>query len=308
MKTETYHVAVPATTANIGSGFDVLGLSLALYNEAFFTPDETRRFPDISITAEGEGVGEMSCGADNIVLQAMARTAERIGRPLPGGALHLVNRIPFARGLGSSSAAIVSGVGLANRCLGAPLSKAEMLSIAAEMEGHPDNAAPAVFGGFVISMMDEAGVKSEKVSVSTDWKAVVAIPDFELLTEKARAALPHGYDRADAVHNVSAVSFLLAAFFQKDPSYLKLGMDDRIHVPYRLPLIPGGEAVIRQAEEAGAYGVTISGSGPTMIAFADEARAEAVGRAMQDGFASAGISSRTETLAFDDLGLHEIGK
>lgn len=308
MMTETkrFHVAVPATTANIGSGFDVLGLALSLYNEAVFTADESRAFPDVTITAEGEGLAEMSRGADNVVLQAMNRTAERVGRPLPGGTLHLVNRIPFARGLGSSSAAIVCGAALANLYFGSPLSKADLLSVAADMEGHPDNAAPAVYGGFVISMMDEAGVRGEKVSVASNWRAVAAVPDFELLTEKARQALPDRYSRTDAVHNVGAVSFLLAAFFLKNPAYLKIGLADRLHVPYRLPLIPGGQAVMDLAEEAGAYGATISGSGPTMIAFAPRGRTAEVGEAMRAGFAFAGIESRIEVLDFDDQGVHEI--
>lgn len=303
---KTYKVSVPATTANIGSGFDVLGLSLALYNEVHFTPDPALHFPDFRLTAEGEGVNEIPEGKDNIIIQAMAQTAQKIGKALPGGTMHLVNRIPFARGLGSSSAAIVSGVYLANLILGNRLTRREMLDIAAGMEGHPDNAAPALLGGFVISMMDKEGVRSEKVEISPKWKAIVAIPDFELLTEKARAVLPKVYVRDDTVHNVSAVSFLLAAFFQQNPEYLKLGLADRIHVPYRLPLIPGGKEVIRRAEKAGAYGVTISGSGPTMIAFGNEKNAEAVSEAMKAGFASEGRKARTEVLAFDDLGAHEI--
>lgn len=305
-KNKQYHVAVPATTANIGSGFDVLGLSLALYNEAVFTVEEGLSFSDLTITAEGEGTDEMAYGPDNIVCQAMKRTAETIGKPLPGGHLHLINRIPFARGMGSSSAAIVAGVGLANLYFGEPLSKKEMLSIAADMEGHPDNAAPAVLGGFVISMMDEQGVRGETIPVSPEWQAVVAVPDFELLTKEARAVLPDSYSRKDAVHNIGAVSFLLAAFFQKKPEYLRIGLQDRIHVPYRLTLIPGGQEVVEQAEKAGAYGATISGSGSTMIAFTDRIHAEQVGIAMQQGFASAGISSRIMVLDFDRLGVHRL--
>ncbi len=299
-------MAVPATTANIGSGFDVLGLALSLHNEAFFEPTENGSSVAITITAEGEGLTEMPFNEKNVVQQAMQHTADSIGQPLPGGKLHLVNRIPFARGLGSSSAAIVCGVGLANLYFGNPLTRADMLSLAAEIEGHPDNVAPALLGGFVISMMDDRGVRSEKVLVSSDWQAVVAIPDFELLTEKARAVLPHEYSRSDAVHNVSAVSFLLAAFFQKDPAYLELGLEDRIHVPYRLPLIPGASEVLANAKEAGAFGATISGSGPTMIAFTSRDQAEQVGEAMKKGFVSAGVASRIEILDFDSVGLKEI--
>lgn len=302
-----YKVAVPATTANIGSGFDVLGLSLSLYNEVVFEPDETRHFPDFTVTAEGEGVDELPPAKDNVIVQAMAQTAKKIGKALPGGTLRFLNQIPFARGMGSSSAAIVSGVYLANLVLGGTLSKLEMLDIAAEMEGHPDNVAPALLGGFVISQMDKDGVCSQKVRISPKWKAVVAIPDFELLTEKARAVLPKVYVRDDTVHNVSAVSFLLAAFFQQNPEFLKQGLADRIHVPYRLPLIEGGAEVIERAEAAGAYGTTISGSGPTMISFANEENAEEIGRAMKAGFAAKGHEARIEVLDFDDLGAHEIG-
>ncbi len=306
MTSKTYRVSVPATTANIGSGFDALGLSLALYNEVHFTPDNERHFPDFTVTAEGEGVNEIPEGKDNLIIQAMAQTAKKIGKALPGGKMHLVNRIPFARGLGSSSAAIVSGVYMANLVLDGKLSKEEMLDIAADMEGHPDNAAPALLGGFVISMMDKNGVTSEKVQISPKWKAIVAIPNFELLTEKARAVLPKVYVRDDTVHNVSAVSFLLAAFFQQNPEYLKLGLADRIHVPYRLPLIPGGREAIELAEAAGAYGVTISGSGPTMIAFGNEVSAGYIGEAMKKGFELHGKKAVTKILDFDDLGAHEI--
>ena len=305
-ESKTYKISVPATTANIGSGFDVLGLSLSLYNEVHFTPDENQHFPDFTLTVEGEGVNQVPAGKDNLIIQAMAQTAKKIGMALPGGTMHLVNRIPFARGLGSSSAAIISGVYLANLILGNRLARRTMLDIAADMEGHPDNAAPALLGGFVISMMDKTGVTSEKVRISPAWKAVVAIPEFELLTEKARAVLPKVYVRDDTVHNVSSVSFLLAAFFQQNPEYLRIGLTDRIHVPYRLPLIPGGRQVIAKAEEAGAYGATISGSGPTIIAFTDEGRAETVGDAMREGFAEERIASRIEVLDFDDLGAHEI--
>lgn len=307
MKTKrVYRVRVPATTANIGSGFDVLGLSLALYNEVYFIPDFRRPFPDFQLTVEGEGVGEIPAAKDNIILQAMAETARHIGQALPGGTLHLVNRIPFARGLGSSSAAIVSGVYLSNLVLGRPLDKKAMLTIAANMEGHPDNVAPALLGGFVISQMSGDKVYSEKIQISPKWKAVVAIPDFELLTEKARAVLPKVYVREDTVHNISAVSFLLAAFFQQNPQYLKQGLSDRVHVPYRLPLISGGAEAMAAAEKAGSYGTTISGSGPTIISFTGEENAEQIAIAMGKGFREKGHEVRTEILDFDDLGAHEI--
>ena len=301
METNKIIVKTPASTSNLGSGFDVLGLALSLYNEVHFILEEGD-FADVTLTAEGEGLAILAMSDENIIFRAMEETAAVIGKKLPSGKMHLINRVPFARGMGSSSTAIVSGVVLANYLCGSPLSQNEMLNIAAKIEGHPDNVAPALMGGFVISMMDETGCTSVKVPVSADWKAVVAIPDFELMTEHARAVLPNSYSRADAVHNISCVSFLLTAFFRQNPAYLRLGMQDKIHVPYRIGLIPGGEDVIRMAEEAGAFGATISGSGSTMIAFADAAHADAVGKAMQAAFAGKDMTSRVMVLDFNQNG------
>ncbi len=301
METNEIIVRVPATTANLGSGFDVLGLALSLENELHFIPEEGN-FEDVAMTAEGEGLATLATAPENIIFRAMEETAKEIGRPLPAGRMHAVNRIPFARGLGSSSAAIVSGVVLANVLLGSPLSENEMLQIAARVEGHPDNVAPALLGGFVVSMMEDGVCTSVKIPVAEDWKAVVAIPDYELMTEEARAVLPATYSRADAVRNISAVSFLLTSFFTKNPAYLGRGLSDRIHVPYRIGLIPGGEDVMKQAKEAGAFGATISGSGSTMIAFADVAHAKAVGEAMQNAFTAKDMKSRILILDFHTSG------
>lgn len=294
-------VRVPATTANLGSGFDVLGLALSLDNELHFIPEEGH-FADVMMTAEGEGLATLAITPQNIIFRAMEETAKVIGKPLPAGRMHAVNRIPFARGLGSSSAAIVSGVVLANALLGAPLSENDMLQIAARVEGHPDNVAPALLGGFVVSMMEDGVCTSVKIPVADTWKAVVAIPDYELMTEEARAVLPTSYSRADAVHNISAVSFLLTSFFTQNPTYLARGFSDRIHVPYRIGLIPGGEDVMENAKAAGAFGATISGSGSTMIAFADAAHAKNVGEAMQKVFAAKDMESRVLILDFNTSG------
>ena len=298
-----YTVKVPATTANIGSGFDTLGMALGLYNTVRFMPTGGKKIQDTEITAEGEGAEQIPSSFDNMIIRAMAETAKRVGKGISGGEMHLVNRIPFARGLGSSSAALAAGAFLANTLMGEPFCKKELLQITAEMEGHPDNAAPAVLGGFCMSLMRNGKVMAERVDIPAHWKAVVAIPDFELHTERARAVLPEDYSRTDAVHNIGTVSFLMAAFMLQKPEYLKLGLDDVIHVPYRLPLIPGAFDVITKAENAGAYGATISGSGPTMIAFASQDKAESVGCAMVEGFSLSRIASRYLVLDFDHNGI-----
>lgn len=300
---KTYIVRVPATTANIGSGFDTLGMSLGLYNVVQFVPEEGKALIDTDISAEGEGASQIPSGLDNMIIKAMDETARRAGKEVAGGKMYLINRIPFARGLGSSSAAIASGVFLSNMLMGEPFNRKEILDITAEMEGHPDNAAPAVFGGFCMALLKNGHVTAERIDIPSHWKAVVTIPDFELHTEKARAVLPESYARSDAVHNIGAVSFLMAAFMYQKPEYLKLGLDDVIHVPYRLGLIPGASDVIRNAERAGAYGATISGSGPTIIAFAPADLADKVGISMVNGFASAHMTSRYLVLDFDHNGI-----
>lgn len=300
---KTYIVRVSATTANIGSGFDTLGMSLGLYNVVQFVPSEGMDLVDTEISAEGEGASQIEKGLDNMIIKAMAETAEKAGKQIPGGRMYLINRIPFARGLGSSSAAIASGVYLANLLMGEPFDRKEILDITAAMEGHPDNAAPAILGGFCMALLKDGKVTAERIDIPSHWKAVVTIPDFELHTEKARAVLPTSYPRSDAVHNIGAVSFLMAAFMYQKPEYLKLGLDDVIHVPYRIGLIPGASDVIRNAERAGAYGATISGSGPTIIAFAPADRADEVGIAMVKGFNAAHMTSRYMVLDFDHNGI-----
>lgn len=300
---KTYIVRVPATTANIGSGFDTLGMSLGLYNVVQFVPQGGTKLVDTEISAEGEGASQIEKGMDNMIIRAMAETAEKAGKEIPGGKMYLINRIPFARGLGSSSAAIASGVFLANLLMGDPFDRKEILDITAAMEGHPDNAAPAILGGFCMALLKGGKVTAERIDIPSHWKAVVTIPDFELHTEKARAVLPASYPRSDAVHNIGAVSFLMAAFMYQKPEYLKLGLDDVIHVPYRLGLIPGAADVIRNAERAGAYGATISGSGPTIIAFAPADKADEVGIAMVKGFNAAHMTSHYMVLDFDHNGI-----
>ena len=155
---KTYIVRVPATTANIGSGFDTLGMSLGLYNVVQFVPEEGRELKDTVIRAEGEGADQIPSRMDNMIIQAMAETAQKAGKKIPGGSMYLINRIPFARGLGSSSAALASGVFLANLLMGEPFDRKEILNITAEMEGHPDNAAPAILGGFCMALLKDGHV------------------------------------------------------------------------------------------------------------------------------------------------------
>jgi homoserine kinase len=294
-------VRVPATTANLGAGFDVLGLALTLYNEVLLTARASG--PALTIVNEGEGTGTLPTDRRHLVFQAVARAFKANRRPLPASLeLRLLNRIPLARGLGSSSAAIVGGLVAGNAAAGGRLSTEDLLDLAARMEGHPDNVAPALLGGLTASCMSGG----ETVSVAWRDKALfkglafaVAVPDFELSTRKARAVLPARVSRADAVFNVGRAALFLAALKERRHDLLARALEDRLHQPYRKRLIPGFDAALAAARRAGAFGACLSGAGPCLLAVSPAPQAAAAGRAMQKAFAAKRVSSRLLLLEAD---------
>ena len=285
----TIGVRIPATTANLGSGFDALGLALTLYNEVYFTEDD-----GAAVRVEIEGLGKESIPdgfADNMVGKAMVRAAAVNGGKLPkSGILHLVNRIPVARGLGSSSAALVGGIILGNVLTGNGMDRQTMLNLANEMEGHPDNVAPAFCGGLCMSVLDSGNPVTQRVPLGEELSFITVSPSLEVSTEQASAVLPHTLPYKDGVFNVSRVAFLVTAFMNKQYDNIRYGLEDRLHMPYRLPLIPGGERALQAAVEAGALGATVSGSGSTVIAFATD-HEEDIRKAMETAFSDAGFTS-----------------
>ena len=283
-------VKVPATSANIGSGFDALGLALSLYNEVSFRKTDEG---GLSLVVEGLGQGKITTDFErNLVGQAMLRAALVNDKTLPeNGVITLFNRIPLARGLGSSSAAVVGGLLLGNELTGRGMDENQILHEATLMEGHPDNAAPALLGGLCVSVTDE----KKKVSVQTfaldeGLSFITVSPDKEVRTADARAVLPQTIDYHAAVFNVAHVAFLVGAFIGKRYDLLRTGLQDKLHMPYRLPLIPGGAEALAAAEKAGAVGATVSGSGSTLIAFAVKGE-EQIAQAMKDVFKSVGLAS-----------------
>lgn len=287
---QSIHVQIPATSANIGSGFDAVGIALTLYNEIYFTEEPNKD----CITIEIEGLGKDNIPTvfeNNMVGQAMQAAAAKNHQPLPtGGHLKLINRIPPARGLGSSSAALVGGLLIGNALTGHKMSQQEMLSLATALEGHPDNVAPAIYGGLSISIMVDGKALTNSIGMGQDISFIVVSPDIEVTTEEARKALPKIIDYQSAVFNVSRVSFLVSALLMKQYDRIFYGLQDKLHVPYRIHLIPGGEEVLKAATHAGALGSTISGSGSTLLAFAinDE---EQIMNAMIDCFKNHGLES-----------------
>jgi homoserine kinase len=290
-------VRVPATSANLGPGFDALGLALGLYNEV--TVEES---DGISVAIEGEGAGRLDAGGKNVVARGVALGFEAAGRPFRGARLRCVNRIPLGRGLGSSAAAWVGGLLAANALLGEPLDREALLTAAARAEGHPDNVAAAVLGGLTVSCAEPDRVTAVRLPVPRDIAWVVLVPETESSTQEARAVLPESLPRADAVFNVQRVSLLLAALTVGRPDLLAAAMQDRLHQPYRLRLFPWMEAVVGAARRAGALGCVLSGAGPAMLAAARDGDGDGLARAMEQALRAAGIGGRALALPVDERG------
>lgn len=252
-------VTVPATSANVGAGFDSLGLAVSMHN--VFTFEESDRIQISS--ADGTHV---PAGSNNLVYRSARVVYDQLGIPLKGLRITQRNDIPMARGLGSSSACIVAGIMGANALLGDKLTERQMLTLATAIEGHPDNVAPAMLGGFVTSVIDEGQVYSVKKDIDPELAFAAFVPDFRLLTSKARAALPAMVSHKDAVYNLSRAALATAAFCEGNYALLGVATKDVLHQKYRLPLIEGGDDIFELAQDLGAQAVYISGAGPTIMA------------------------------------------
>ena len=292
----SFTVIVPATTANLGPGFDCLGLSLALYNTLEVHPREE----GLLVTIEGEGEGIIAIDHRNMMVDAMLRLAAEVGRVLPAVHLHQSNEIPVSSGLGSSAAAVLAGLLAANRLMEEPLTPEELLALAVTIEGHPDNMAPAFYGGLVLAGANGGRLQVEQLPVA-DLRVAVVLPHFDLSTVEARHVLPRDVPFSDAVYNLGRLGLLLPALAQGDYDKLGVAMRDRLHQPYRVPLIPGMQAAFDAAAAAGAQSVALSGAGPGVIAFAAREH-EAVATAMRRAFAGAGLDSRAWILDIDHAG------
>lgn len=257
-------VRVPATTANLGPGFDSFGCALGIYN--------TYVFESIPQGLEITGCAERYCNFRNLAVRAYQMTLQEAGVPFTGLRMDMADtQIPLSRGLGSSAAMIVAGVVAANAEAGFPFDNRKMLEIATRMEGHPDNLAPAFYGGLTASMMENGVPDTVTYSIARGLQFVVCIPTFELSTAKARKALPNTVSRADAVYNLSHGAVLLKALETGDKPLISRAWDDRLHQPYRISLIPEYKLVRSIAFEEGAISFCISGAGPTLLALTDDA-------------------------------------
>lgn len=257
-------VRVPATTANIGPGFDSMGCALALYN---YITCEVLPAGKLVIT----GCPEPYQNEENLAIQGYRAVLSRLGLPNEGLSLNIRAEIPVCRGLGSSAALIAGGAAAANLLHGSPLPPAELLEVTNEIEGHPDNLAPAIYGGLTASLVEDGKPRTVKLPLSPTLRWVAAIPDFELSTHLARAVLPKEVAFVDAVYNASHVAVLVGALGRGDRELIAMALRDRLHQPYREKLIPEYNKVKTVAEQCGAIAFCISGAGPTLLALTDEA-------------------------------------
>lgn len=302
MGDRTIKVLVPGTSANCGPGFDTIGVACTIYNELSLT---LKKEPGLQIDIEGEGAANIPCDTRNIVWRSIQHILNKakLEDTYKGAYIHMLNRIPLSRGLGSSAAAIVAGLKAANVLIGNRYSRRELLQMATEIEGHPDNVAPAIFGGFTISVMTNGKTECFSFIPKVSMKLVVAVPDFPLSTRAARNVLPKTVPMQDAVFNVSRAALMIAALCKGNPQFLRNAFDDALHQPYRAKLIPGMQDVFKAARAAGAIGASLSGAGPCLIAFALE-KPEQIGEAMVQAFQKNKISARYLVLEIDPRGVH----
>ncbi len=256
------HIKIPATSANLGAGFDALGLALTYYNYVDMEEHD-------SLLIESADGTDIPRDESNMVYHSAHTLYNICGRPFKGLHIRQVNNIPMARGMGSSSACIIAGLAGANRLMGDPLSLDELVDLAALTEGHPDNTAPALLGGIVTAVFDGKKVHWVKQEVFTTLKCIVAVPDFELKTERARACLPKEVSHKDAVYNLSRAALFSASLLTGKYENLRTAVDDRLHQPYRMKLIPHAHEVFDIAYSLGAYAAYISGAGPSIMMIVD---------------------------------------
>jgi homoserine kinase len=286
-------VRVPATSANLGPGYDAVGLALSLSMRISLD-----RSPQPVVEVRGTGAELIPRGPEHSAYRAARFVAELVGESNAHFRLVQENAIPPTRGLGGSAAALVGGAVAANDLFGGQIAAPDLLNIVCELDGHPDNAAPAMLGGLVIGTLTPEGVSAVRLEPK-DLKAVVAVPDFAVSTTAARRVLPDSVPHRDAAFNVGRSGLLLGALAAGEYALLRVGMQDRLHQPYRSHLIPGLEDVIDAALAHGAYGACLSGSGPTVLALAPETGAQGIASAMQVAFEMRGVEARSWALDVD---------
>lgn len=290
-------VSVPATSANLGAGFDVLGLALDLHNVFTVTPSR-----ESSLEIKGYSEGLPNDGS-NLFCKAFMHLYNLVGKRAPSVKVEIELRVPPGKGLGSSATAVVGGLVAANALLDGAFGETDLLKEAVKLEhgGHADNVAPALIGGLVVNVMYGAQVLSTRVPFPPELKAVIFTPDFDMDTVQGRALMPAQYTRADVVFNTGRVALFVAAISAKRYDLLKVAMQDRMHQPYREQIFPLLPDLIEAAVGAGAYGACLSGGGSSVLALATEGLDE-IGAAMLRTGEAAGLAGEVRILNIDEGG------
>lgn len=292
-----YQVKVPATSANLGPGFDCMGLAVKLYN--VFTAEESDL---LELRLEGSYTKNIAASEHNIFWKTACNLWQRIGLSPKPLKITINSSVPPSRGLGSSTTAVVGGLMIANAVAGNPFNRYDLLKIATEIEGHPDNVCPALYGGITLTVMTENGVLPRVLTRNPKFIAVAVIPDILVETEKARHILPDSVPRDDVIFNSSRVGLLVDAFINEEYSLLAIATQDRIHQNQRTGLIPGMLEALDSAIGAGAYGAALSGSGPTLLALCPAGSEQQVAATMQEKLLKHNLSSIFHSLDVDPDG------
>ena len=292
-------IKVPATSANMGPGFDCLGIALDIWNSV------TVEVGGHGFEIYGHGERELPRDESNLVWSSIAMIFRETGRKMPPLSLTCYNAIPTARGLGSSSAALVGGLVAGNELCGNPFDKEELLQLAADMEGHPDNVAPALFGGMQIAVTHGDRVVSAPVSVPENLAAVLYVPETPMPTEEARGLLQSSVPRSDAVFNIGRAALLVRAMASGDFRHLDIATDDLLHQPARQTIFFPMKNIIRAAMGAGAMGAFLSGAGSTVLAFATE-KEFTIGYEMADAAVKSGLNGEVVITKPTSLGAHTL--
>ncbi len=287
-------IKVPATSANMGAGFDCMGVALSLYNII----EIDKKKSGLEIIDENKRVPH---NENNLIYRAMNMVFETVGYTPPGLRIVQKSKIPMTRGLGSSSACIVGGMVGANILSGKKLSYNEILDLAVLMEGHPDNVTPALFGGFSISAMENGKTKFKSIKLKNNYRFAAIIPDYFVATRKSRGVVPEMFSVEDAVFNISRAALFATALSTGDSLMLKTAVEDRIHQQYRSEYISGMNDIFEKTYEAGAYATYLSGSGPTIVSILDEETKDFKSK-MEKFLEESGLSWRCKVLTVDNVG------
>ncbi|MFH0702720.1 MAG: homoserine kinase [bacterium] len=301
-------VKVPATTANIGPGFDCFGMALSIFSNTVTLEEMVYPTTGLEINILGDYYRETSSfpiptDKSNIVYKAIELLYNYTGQTPPALRINILSNIPIAKGLGSSASVIVASIMAANKLLGNPADEDALLSISNEVEGHPDNITPAMLGGFVLSSAEEDGrILYKKIEWPEEWKITLCIPDYELATQISRSVLPKSISLYDAAFNSKRCAMFIEALHSRDSELMKLALTDRLHQPYRSRLIPGFDEIAASLEEIDVIGTVISGAGPSILVISKDNDIQEIKSRVKSIWEVLGISASIKNSEIDKKG------